>query len=190
MGEVDRFIRLPTNLLERLLRMRLNGTQWSVLFWVVRRTIGWNRDMAMFSWYVVARDISMDRAGVLRAGRRLLGANILLSCGNRIGLQKDHALWGRMTDNSQDRLTGIIGDGDHRPMMTSVTQRDDACHRERRDESTDLRRPKDSSRDSPKKYKDRQSHRRRDLPNRGDQNEGEHSATAARPIPGKYDSVS
>ena len=85
----ERFVRLPTPLLEALLGVRLNGTQWRVLLWMIRKTLGWNRNTTSFSWYQIASDLAMDRGGVVRAGHKLLGTGILYSEDCRLGIQRD-----------------------------------------------------------------------------------------------------
>ena len=73
----DRFVRLPTELLGALLHARLSGTQWRILLWVIRHTYGWNRSTTAFSWYQIAKELSLDRGGVFRAGKRLLEGAML-----------------------------------------------------------------------------------------------------------------
>jgi len=60
----DGFLRISNTLLEALLKLDLTGTQWGVLMWTLRNTIGWNRDTTHFSWYRIAKDLSMDRGGI------------------------------------------------------------------------------------------------------------------------------
>src|ERR1700737_4819682 len=74
----DRFIRLPTEVLETLLRKRLTGAQWRILFWVIRHTYGWNKPGAPFTWYRIARELGMSRAALYRAGQNLLAREVLV----------------------------------------------------------------------------------------------------------------
>jgi phage replication O-like protein O len=82
----ERFVRLPTELLESLIRRRFSGTQWRVLLWVVRHTYGWNRTTTLFSWYRIASDLGSNRPGVARAGKRLLTEGVLSAEGDQIGM--------------------------------------------------------------------------------------------------------
>src|ERR1700685_3720438 len=68
------FVRLSNDLLEALLRARLNGTQWRILRGVIRQTYGWNRRSTPFTWYKLAKQLCLDRAAVYRAGQALLTA--------------------------------------------------------------------------------------------------------------------
>src|SRR5882672_6073138 len=92
-AQTERFVRLPTALLEALVRVRLSGSQWRIVLWVIRQTLGWNRSTTAFSWYRIARDLALDRGGLLRAGRMLLRSGILYSGGGQLGIQEDSTLW-------------------------------------------------------------------------------------------------
>jgi phage replication O-like protein O len=191
--ESDRFIRLPTELLEALLRVPLAGTQWCILFWVIRETLGWNRKTVPFSWYRIAKDLAMDRSGVVRAGSRLLRFGILHSDAGQIGIRQDPKRWNdsRLAPQGEKAMTGVYDDGSQRKAMTGSIASDDASPRKRCQESSLFRRAKDSSKERLKTYKDRRTSAdaRRHAPyikNSGRR----HLAGAARPMPGKYDSLS
>ena len=83
----DRLLRVPAEVLDVLLRKRLSGTQWSILFWVIRRTLGRNRSTTPFSWYRIAAEVAIDRGGVARAGRRLRLAGVLYLKEDEIGVR-------------------------------------------------------------------------------------------------------
>ena len=91
----DRFVRLPTELLEALWQIRLSGVQWRILLWVIRQTYGWDRQTASFSWYRIARQIRSSRSQAHSEGRRLLGAGILGVNDVQIGIQSDVSRWHR-----------------------------------------------------------------------------------------------
>ena len=81
----DRFIRLPTDVLEALLRKRLSGAQWRIIFWVIRHTYGWNRPSTPFTWYRIAKELGMSRPALYRAGQALLAKGILVFAPRRAG---------------------------------------------------------------------------------------------------------
>lgn len=112
MPGADRFIRLPTELLESLLQVRLSGMQWRILSWVIRQTYGWNRNTAPFSWYRIATDLASNRGGVVRAGNRLLGCGILNSEANQIGILENRTQWGaaRLTPQGGCRPASVTND--------------------------------------------------------------------------------
>src|SRR6266849_5018184 len=99
----NRFVRVPSKLLDALLNVPLNGTQWRILLWVIRQTYGWNRDTVPFSWYRIARYLSVDRGGVVKAGNKLLQATVLYKQGDRLGIQKEYERWdGRLRARKRD----------------------------------------------------------------------------------------
>src|SRR6266566_5325270 len=90
---LDTCLSLSNKLLDGLLAYRLTSTQLRVILWVLRNSAGWNREAASFSWYQIARELGLDRAGVFRAGTRLLAAKILWLRDGVLGIQYDPALW-------------------------------------------------------------------------------------------------
>jgi phage replication O-like protein O len=198
-GTEDGFLRMSNTLLEALLKLHLTGTQWGILFWTVRNTIGWNRDTTCFSWYRIARELSMDRGGVARAGNRLLNAKVLFVRDGRLGIEQDHRGWEERLfrspcgDRHQLWMPGLSDDQRHRKPMTGNIASDDGRHRNRCLESSLFRRAKDSSKDRLKTYKDRHAPKSDDARHRVDataNTERRHLAGAAKPIPGKYDGLS
>ena len=191
----DRFVRLPTELLEALLRARLSGTQWAIVCWVVRHALGWNRNTTPFSWYRIASDLSMDRGGVVRAGNKLLQAGVLYSQDNQIGVQQDTRHWKRSkrAPQREETMTDVSADRCHPKPLTAIIPSDDHRQRERCQESSLLRRAKDRSKERRKTYIDRPRPQTDDLRNRlitAQNGARQHLAGAARPIPGKYDGLS
>src|SRR5258708_35338756 len=91
--ETDRFVRLPTEVLEALLHVPLSGAQWRILFWVIRQTYGWNRNRTPFSWYRISKELSLDRGGVVRAGHKLLRKKFLSLEDNQLGVERDTTQW-------------------------------------------------------------------------------------------------
>jgi len=198
MSDPDRFVRLPTDLLEALMRVRLNGTQWRIVLWVIRRTYGWNRNMASFSWYRIAKDLSAERGGVVRAGNRLLAAGLLCAQDGQLGIQKEYRRWvasilvAQPDESGQLWMDGIIAETGHRKPMALGIEAIVVCHRKRCQESSVFRRAIDRSKDKSKTYKDRIS-KSLDAPHRLDalENSSRHLlAGSAEPVPGKYDGIS
>ncbi|PWU05837.1 MAG: hypothetical protein C5B51_13645 [Terriglobia bacterium] len=187
----DRFIRLPTPLLEALLRTPLNGVQSRIVLWVIRQTLGWNRDLAPFSWYRIATDLGLDRGGVARAGARLLRSGMLTAQGRQLGIDQDSHRWGPPQESARDKeaMTIIHVDGCHPKAMTDLTATDDDCHQKRCQGSSLFRRAKDSRKDNIKKKRKRDAGATAPGYESGALSE-RHPAGAARPIPGKYEGLS
>jgi phage replication O-like protein O len=199
MSEGERFVRVPTQLLETLLRSRLNGTELRIVLWVARQTYGWNRQTTPFSWYRIAMELAMDRGGIVRAGRHLLRTGILCLAGDEIGIQPNDDLrfQTRLPESKPEAMTSIStsirDDKSHRKPVTGIIASDDACQRNRCQESSLFRRAKDILIDIIKTKKDSRARRNDDWHHRfgnGADNEPHHPAGAARPIPGKYDGLS
>jgi phage replication O-like protein O len=192
----DRFVRLPTELLETMLYSKLTGVEARILLWVIRNTYGWNRKATSYSWYQIAKDLSLDRGGVVRAGNTLLRARALCTGQGRLGIQEDYGQWALLAAKSDDAgqlwMPGISADKRHRKPMTASIACDDGGHRNRCQESSVFRRAKDRCKDKLKTYiktgaaNDVALQRFRN----GAFNEHQHRAGAARPVPGKYDGLS
>lgn len=195
MPEPHRFVRVPTELLDALLNTPLNGTQWRILFWVIRHTLGWNRDRTPFSWYRIARDLALDRGGVVRTGNRLMQLGVLSIVGNHIGAEQDPAHWQRSRPAPQGHgvMTDVSAEERHRKAVTGIIESDDERHRKRGQASSLFRRAKDRCKDNLKTYRHGHSQQPDDA-HRGASvdNSAERRllAGAAKPIPGKYERIS
>jgi len=181
----DRFVRLPTDLLEALLRERLSGTQWRIVGWVIRRTLGWNRRTTAFSWYRIASEVRMDRGGVVRAGHGLVRSGIISLEGHEIGI-REARFWFR-----DRRLANFGDDGSGSRTMTEGTAAGDNHHRRRCIAASLYHRAKDSRKERSKTYKEKSMNA--DWHHRstgGRYPKAAVLAGAAAPVPGKYDSLS
>jgi hypothetical protein len=134
----DRFVRVPTDVLNAILRSPImTGTQLRILLWVMRQTYGWNRKAAMFSWYGIAQDLSMDRGGIVRAGNALLRSKVLHAEEGRVRLHPNYVHF----TNSQDGCRSKSDDRGHPRItrqkqavergtsMTRIIGTDDVSHR-------------------------------------------------------------
>ena len=87
----DAHTRLFHELMEPLLRVQLNGTQFRILLWVARNSYG--RSGARFApctWGQIARDLGADRTRVSREGRAMLSLGVLRPGEEgEIGIDKD-----------------------------------------------------------------------------------------------------
>src|SRR5262245_9231853 len=84
-----RFVRVPTEVLAGLLRVRMSGVQCRIVLWVIRQTYGWHRQVAPYTWYRIAQELSLDRGGVVRAARKLLMAGVLIETDGAIGIRAE-----------------------------------------------------------------------------------------------------
>jgi phage replication O-like protein O len=186
------FVRLPTELLEKLLRLRLRGSEWNVLLWVVRQTYGWNRAWAPFTWYRIAKELGMDRSRTYRAGQALVARRLFTVQIGQIALQAESTAWasqgGTSPVVSRPRFVpGSYGAARQRKTLPDNNASVANEQPKRCSQATLFRRAKDSSKDKLKTYKDRTPtddarHRLGTMAN----TQRPPLAGAARPIPRKY----
>jgi phage replication O-like protein O len=93
MAQVNRFVRIPTELLEAILHARLSGTQYRILLWVIRNTYGWNRSWTPFTWYRIAQELHVDRPNLYRAGKSLLQSNVLALWDKQLAVKTNYLEW-------------------------------------------------------------------------------------------------
>jgi phage replication O-like protein O len=181
----DRFIRLPTDVLEALLCQRLSGAQWRIIFWVIRHTYGWNKPSAPFTWYRIAKELGMSRPALYRAGQALLARGVLVLREGQVAIELESVA------NRQLPIPGLDVAGQQRTGCWAATHALPGGNEKRCSRATVFRRAKDIK-DNIKTYKDRHNHRgRAGHPlARGEHTERQHLAGAAKPIPGKYDGFS
>ena len=72
------FTPVPSKLLETLVRQPLSGGQLRIVLWVLRSSLGWQRDSTSFTWYRIAKDTGMNRSAVVRASRALLSNSLIV----------------------------------------------------------------------------------------------------------------
>jgi phage replication O-like protein O len=186
MTGADRFIRLPTEVLEALLPKRLSGAQWRIVFWVIRHTYGWNRSSAPFTWYRIAQELGISRPALYRAGQNLLARGVLVLREGRLAIEIQSVV------NRQLLIPGLDVAVEQPFPLPEGNALVAAKQPKRCREATVFRRAKDSSKDRLKTYKDKHGHAGRGPLGRGGQENTERQqlAGAAKPIPGKYDSLS
>lgn len=170
MNAADRFVRVPSILMDALLPLRLSGTQWRIVLWTIRNTHGWHRRTVAYSWYRIARDLSADRGGVVRAGKQLLQMRRLVTRNGRLGLGEEsgsHAAWTRWGADTRHRSRQVdIADSRHRKRGPAS-----ALHRLTKE------RGKDRKKGNPQGERAAEA------------TSGHHPAGAARPVSGKYDEL-
>lgn len=182
----ERFVRVPTEVLEALLLKRLSGGHYRLLLWVIRNTYGWNRSSVPFTWYRIAQDLGMSRPALYRAGKTLVTAGILLMHEGQLGIQIGSG------DGRQLPIPGLDVACEQRPPLPGSNVSIAGKQPKRCRQATLFRRAKDSSKDRSKTYKDRHGHEGRErFPLAARENtERRPLAGAAKPIPGKYDGLS
>ena len=194
-SQTDRFVRLPTDLLEAVLLSKVTGVQARILLWVTRHTYGWNRSFTPFTWYQIAKALSVDRAVIYRAAHKLLQGQMLHLQDGELGIQLDYELWGlfQKPQNAASRQLwlGISVVRQQRQALSCNNAGVVPRQLNRCPATTLFRRTKDRCKDKLKTYKDRHAPTGGDASHRtGTTDPRRHLAGAAKPIPGKYDSLS
>ena len=187
MAGPERFVRVPTEVIEVLLRGRLSGGQYRVLLWVIRHTFGWNRRYVPVTWYRMAQELGLSRPAVYRAGRALLAAGILVEHEKQLAIQL------ATDDGGQLSIPGLDVASKQRLTLPGSNATVAGAQPKRCRQATLSRRAKDSSKDRLKTYKDRPWHKNDGVPHSPTATDNTNRrllAGAARPIPGKYDSLS
>ena len=85
-------------LLEALTKLRLSGTQLRLALWVIRRSLERKQRTIPFSWRAISMALNVDRAGLWRAGTKLLRARLLFIEEGRIGFERSLDRW-RLKDS-------------------------------------------------------------------------------------------
>jgi phage replication O-like protein O len=119
----DRFVRIPSELLEVLFRAHFSGLQFRIVLWVTRNTFGWNRSSAPFTWYRLAKDLNANRGTVFRAGMRLAERRVIRCASRRVGVEPDLASWVGMPWSARtaaDEQRYISGEGMSEKQPTSL----------------------------------------------------------------------
>jgi hypothetical protein len=84
----NEFVVFSSRLLRAAANIRLSGTQWRILLWVIRETARRKQKMAPFRWSEIAKELSLDRGDAWRAGRNLSRRKLVFIQNEKIGLQR------------------------------------------------------------------------------------------------------
>lgn len=108
----DQFTRISNELMEQIPKFRLNGTQFRILFIVLRYTYGFNRKEYAFSLSFFGKALNINRRQIQRELKRLIYMNILHEEKNGnstriIALNKDYDSW---LNTSVDELDNVFLD--------------------------------------------------------------------------------
>jgi DNA-directed RNA polymerase specialized sigma24 family protein len=72
-----------------LMKLRLSGTQWRILLWVLLQTARRKQRTAPFRWRDIAQQLALDPTGVARAARKLVHTGLLFVHQGRLGLRRN-----------------------------------------------------------------------------------------------------
>lgn len=89
----DGFTRIAHKTLENLCKINLSSYQTRVLFAIIRKTYGWNKKEDFISISQLVEMTGIHKAHVSRTKKELLQRKLVTASGNKIGFQKNSAIW-------------------------------------------------------------------------------------------------
>ena len=89
----DGHTRIANELLDNLVRMHLSPYQWQVMFFVIRKTYGYQKKMDRITNSQIVGGTGIYKTHVSRTVSELVNRRMLTRVGMLIGVQKDYELW-------------------------------------------------------------------------------------------------
>jgi len=74
---MDKFTKISNELLEALCRVSLSKAEYKAVLYIIRKTVGWNKQADRISISKMADDVGMPRRTMIRAVRGLEDKNII-----------------------------------------------------------------------------------------------------------------
>ena len=87
------YTRIPNDILEGLCKINLSPYQARVIYYIFRKTYGYNKNEDWISVNQIAKEIGIRQSHASRTKKELLLRRILTSNGIKIAFQKDSSLW-------------------------------------------------------------------------------------------------
>ena len=93
----DGYTRLANDLLDAMMRLDLNGSDWTILLTIIRHTYGWNKKEDCISYSQFQRQTGLTHKGVAIALKALRAHRVITAVTNgqhiTYQLQKDFTQW-------------------------------------------------------------------------------------------------
>ena len=97
----DKYIRMSTELVDKLCRYRLSGQEWQALWVIIRKTWGWHKKMDRISLGQISESTQIPRRKVFMLIKQLENKKIIIKAvPNKgdiryisYGIQKDYDKW-------------------------------------------------------------------------------------------------
>ena len=88
------FTKVPNDILEALARMCLSPYETRVVFFIIRKTYGWHKELDWISLSQIVKGTGIAKPNVCRTLRSLRNKNIIVRPDSKhVGLQEDIHLW-------------------------------------------------------------------------------------------------
>lgn len=88
------YTKLPNEMLDSLIKLRLAPSQWKTLMFIIRKTLGWRKKSDFIPLNQFTNGVGLRKPHICRALSVLLKRNIITKTGNKTyALQEDWHLW-------------------------------------------------------------------------------------------------
>ncbi len=88
-GHID----IANELVEQFYKINLSAYEWRILWYILRKTYGWNKKMDYLAISPISKDTGISRQHVFRTKHKLLTKKIIIEKGGKLGLNKDYDQW-------------------------------------------------------------------------------------------------
>lgn len=93
----ETYTKVPNCLIEAMMNYRFNLTEHKIIWFIIRKTYGWNKDLAFISYGTLAKRLGCDVRYIKRLIKRLKNNQVILIAKtakiNLIGLNQDYQSW-------------------------------------------------------------------------------------------------
>ena len=90
----DNFTKVPNETLEALARIRLAPNESKIVFFIIRKTFGWHKQMDWISLSQIVEGTGIAKPNVCRSIKSLVRRDIIVRPDSRhVGLQEDYIRW-------------------------------------------------------------------------------------------------
>lgn len=91
------YLKIANELFEALIQAKLNGSEYSVVLWIIRKTYGFNKKKDLISLTQFQKGTSLTRATVIKTIKNLVYKKIITKENGVYGLNKDFSSWGSIS---------------------------------------------------------------------------------------------
>ena len=90
----DNFTQVPNEIIETLARVNLNSYESRVLWFIIRKTCGWHKDIDWISLSQLSEGTLIEKPNISRTINSLVKRNIIVRLVKKhMGIQADYCKW-------------------------------------------------------------------------------------------------
>ena len=120
MAKEPGYTQIPHEALEKLARTSLPPNQWRVLLLIIRKTLGWHKEVDYIANFQIQTATGLGKSVVSRTLRDLQVRNIIIRNGKVSGLQKDWEKW--EVSNSVNPVAKVSSSANNEKLAESSTK--------------------------------------------------------------------